>query len=85
MPVSRPPRPRLLGIAASGAALGCVLIYAALFGIGYTVFNHWARGLALAALALAGGCRLSRNARPIDGPRVRRMGPAGASAVVRRA
>ncbi|MBI4475460.1 MAG: sodium:proline symporter [Acidobacteria bacterium] len=42
-------------------ALGCVLIYASLFGIGKLVFKEWAAGLGCAALAVVAALLISRN------------------------
>ena len=41
--------------------LGCVLIYASLFGIGYLIFKEWAWGAGLTALALACAVAISRS------------------------
>jgi hypothetical protein len=41
--------------------LGCVLIYASLFGIGKLVFNEWGAGLAFIVVALVSGVLISRN------------------------
>ena len=42
-------------------ALGCVLIYASLFGIGKLVFKEWGTGLLFAATAVAAAVLISRN------------------------
>ncbi|MBA3485447.1 MAG: Na+:solute symporter, partial [Pirellulales bacterium] len=41
--------------------LGCVLIYASLFGIGYLIFKEWAWGAGLTVLALACAVAISRS------------------------
>jgi hypothetical protein len=41
--------------------LGCVLIYASLFGIGYLIFKEWAWGAGLTALALVCAIAISRS------------------------
>jgi solute:Na+ symporter, SSS family len=41
--------------------LGCTLIYAAMFGIGYIVFKKWLPGAGLLVLALGCGWLISRN------------------------
>src|SRR5262245_22457749 len=42
-------------------ALGCVLIYASLFGIGKLVFKDWATGLLFVAIGIAAATLISRN------------------------
>jgi Na+/proline symporter len=42
-------------------ALGCVLIYAALFGIGALIFKHWLSGLLYLLAALIAATLISRN------------------------
>jgi hypothetical protein len=46
--------------------LGCTLIYASLFGIGYLVFKEWLWGASLTALALICGVAISQNLAPRD-------------------
>ncbi len=41
--------------------LGCVLIYATLFGIGKLIFKQWPAGLAYIAAAIVAGALISRN------------------------
>src|SRR5206468_1344358 len=41
--------------------LGCVLIYASLFGIGKLVFKEWRTGFTFAAMAIAAAVLISRN------------------------
>ncbi|MEK6300480.1 MAG: sodium:solute symporter family protein [Acidobacteriota bacterium] len=41
--------------------LGCVLIYAFLFGIGYVIFGNWVKGAALLAGGLLAGALILRN------------------------
>jgi Na+/proline symporter len=41
--------------------LGCTLVYAALFGLGYLLFKEWQEGIALAALAAACAFGMSRS------------------------
>jgi Na+/proline symporter len=50
-----------LGVQFLNWALGCVLIYASLFGIGKLVFKEWGIGLLFAAIAIAAGIYISRN------------------------
>jgi len=50
-----------LGVQFANWALGCVLIYASLFGIGKLVFKEWGIGLTFAAVAIATAVLLSRN------------------------
>src|SRR5206468_7575950 len=51
------------GLAAQFAnwALGCVLIYASLFGIGKLIFKEWGFGLLFAVLAVAAAVLISTN------------------------
>jgi hypothetical protein len=42
-------------------ALGCVLIYAALFGIGALIFKHWLSGLLYLLAAVIAATLISRN------------------------
>ncbi len=46
-------------------ALGCVLIYASLFGIGKLVFKEWQVGILFAAAAFAAAMLISRNLRRV--------------------
>lgn len=41
--------------------LGCILIYASLFGIGHLIFQRWAEGFGLVALAIVAAALISRN------------------------
>jgi chitinase len=50
-----------LGVQFVNWALGCVLIYASLFGIGYLIFKEWAWGVGLTVVALACAAAISRN------------------------
>jgi solute:Na+ symporter, SSS family len=50
-----------LGIQFVNWALGCVLIYASLFGIGKLVFKEWGQGLLFAVVAAAAGILISSN------------------------
>jgi hypothetical protein len=40
--------------------LGCVLIYASLFGIGKLVFKEWGTGMILAAVAVVAATLISK-------------------------
>ena len=46
--------------------LGCVLIYATLFGIGKLIFKEWPAGLAYIAAAVVAGALISRNLSQAD-------------------
>jgi len=50
-----------LGVQFMNWLLGCVLIYASLFGIGKLVFKEWGTGLLFAAVAIAVSILISRN------------------------
>ena len=43
--------------------MGCVLIYASLFGIGKLVFKEWGAGIMFAAVAIAAAMLISWNLR----------------------
>lgn len=46
--------------------VGCVLIYAFLFGLGYVIFGEWLKGLALLALGVVAWLLISRNLQRAD-------------------
>ena len=50
-----------LGIQFDNWILGCVLIYATLFGIGNLVFKEWLEGGVYMAVAIVAGALISRN------------------------
>jgi Na+/proline symporter len=50
-----------LGAQFANWALGCVLIYASLFGIGKLVFKEWGMGMLYTGLAVAAAATISRN------------------------
>jgi Na+/proline symporter len=50
-----------LGVQIANWVLGCVLIYASLFGIGALIFKHWLTGSVYIVVAVAAGALISRN------------------------
>ena len=46
--------------------LGCVLIYASLFGIGKLVFKEWGTGLIFSVVAITAGILISRNMKALE-------------------
>jgi Na+/proline symporter len=48
--------------------LGCVLIYASLFGVGYLLFKEWLAGLACLLIAVVSAAVISRNLSRADWP-----------------
>jgi solute:Na+ symporter, SSS family len=50
-----------LGVQFANWILGCVLIYASLFGIGKLVFKEWGTGLLYLVAAVVAGALISRN------------------------
>ncbi len=50
--------------------LGCVLIYASLFGIGKLVFKEWAEGVIYIVVAVAAGALISRSLSRLDWQKV---------------
>ena len=57
----RTPESGGLAIQFANWALGCLLIYASLFGIGKIIFQEWTTGIVLIAIAVIAGIFISHN------------------------